>query len=104
MKSQLEEILQNIETTVSVSEGGGSTEDSSSGTSQRVKMTIDERLRALIVLGSLEDLDFIEKLIDKIDVPTKQILIEAFVVEAGSDFDKELGARVGAKYGATTIV
>ena len=103
VKSQLEEILQNIETTVSVSEGGGSTEDSSSGTSQRVKMTIDERLRALIVLGSLEDLDFIEKLIDKIDVPTKQILIEAFVVEAGSDFDKELGARVGAKYGATTI-
>ena len=51
----------------------------------------------------MEDLDFIEKLIDKIDVPTKQILIEAFVVEAGSDFDKELGARVGAKYGATTI-
>jgi len=98
VKSQIEEILQNIDTTVAVTEGEESLE-STTGTSQRVKMTIDERLRALIVLGSLEDLDFIEKLIDKIDVPTKQVLIEAFIVEAGSDFDKELGARVGAKLG-----
>ena len=98
VKSQIEEILQNLDATVAVTEGEESSE-TTTGSSQRVKMTIDERLRALIVLGSLEDLDFIEKLIDKIDIPTKQILIEAFIVEAGSDFDKELGSRVGAKYG-----
>jgi len=102
VKSQIEEILQNMDQTVSVSEGEESSEDSY-GASQRVKMTVDSRLRALIVLGSLDDLDFIEKLIDKIDVPTRQILIEAFVVEAGSDFDKELGTRVGAKYGAAGV-
>ena len=103
VKSQIEEILQNIDATVAVSEGEESSE-SDTGTSQRVKMTIDNRLRALIVLGSLEDLNFIEKLIDKIDVPTKQVLIEAFVVEAGSDFDKELGSRVGAKLGPIGIL
>ena len=102
VKSQIEEILQNIDATVSVSEGEESSENNT-GTSQRVKMTIDERLRALIVLGSLEDLNFIEKLIDKIDIPTKQILIEAFVVEASSDFAKELGSRVGAKLGPMEI-
>jgi type IV pilus assembly protein PilQ len=103
VKSQIEEILQNIDATVAVTEGEESSE-TATGTSQRVKMTIDERLRALIVLGSLEDLDFIEKLIDKIDVPTKQILIEAFVVEAGSKFDKELGAKLGAKLGPIGIM
>ena len=30
-------------------------------------------------------------------------MIEAFVVEAGSDFDKELGARVGARYDRSNV-
>ena len=104
VKSQIEEILQNMDATVSITEGeGAESNEESFGASQRVKITTDPRLRALIVLGTLEDLNFIEKLIDKIDVPTRQILIEAFVVEAGSDFDKELGTRVGAKYGAAGV-
>ena len=102
VKSQIEEILQNIDASVSVSEGDENS-GNADGTSQRVKMTIDDRLRALIVLGSLEDLNFIERLIDKIDIPTKQVLIEAFVVEAGSDFDKELGSRVGTKIGPNGV-
>ena len=49
----------------------------------------------IVVLGASEDLAFIEKLINQIDVPTQQILIEAFVVEVGSDFDKAFGTRIG---------
>ena len=103
VKSQIEEVLKNIDASSSISEGETSSAENATGASQRVKITVDERLRALIVLGTLEDLDFIEKLINQVDVPTQQILIEAFVVEAGSDFDKELGARVGAKYGPAGI-
>ena len=58
-------------------------------------MTVYARLGSLIVLGGAEDLNFIEKLINQIDVPTQQILIEAFVVEVGSDFDKAFGTRIG---------
>ena len=106
VKDQIEEILSNIETTtlaLGTGETNNSEANNSTGASRRVKISIDERLRALVVLGTIEDLDFIERLINTIDVPTQQILIEAFVVEAGSDFDKELGARVGARYDRSDV-
>tara|TARA_X000001036_G_scaffold145335_1_gene138190 strand:- start:417 stop:2003 length:1587 start_codon:yes stop_codon:yes gene_type:complete len=93
VKAQIEDILKNMDATSSA--GEGEDDSSSGGTSDRVKMTVDARLGSLIVLGASDDLNFIEKLINQIDVPTKQILIEAFVVEVGSDFDKAFGTKIG---------
>ena len=93
VKAQIEDILKNMDSTASAGEGDEG--ESSGGTADRVKMTVDARLGSLIVLGRAEDLNFIEKLINQIDVPTQQILIEAFVVEVGSDFDKAFGTRIG---------
>ncbi len=98
VKSQIEDILKNIDATSSAGEDGGTDSDGgSAGTSERVKITVDSRLGALVVLGSKDDLDFVEKLVNQIDVPTKQILIEAFVVEVGSAFNKAFGARIGQR-------
>ena len=47
----------------------------------------------------MEDLNFIEKLVNEIDVPTQQILIEAFVVTVTDSFEKNLGTRLGMYYG-----
>jgi type IV pilus assembly protein PilQ len=96
VKTQIEDVLSNMDATASAGEdsAGGS-----SGASDRVKITVDERLRALIVLGVREDLDFIEKLVNEIDIPTKQILIEAFVVTVTDSFEKNLGTRLGMYYG-----
>ena len=96
VKGQIEDVLKNIDAT---SSAGEDSEDSEGGTgqSERVKITVDARLNALVVLGSKDDLDFVEKLVNEIDVPTKQILIEAFVVEVGSAFQKAFGARVGQR-------
>ena len=66
-------------------------EESSSG----VEITIDERLNYLIVKATKPELDFIERIISELDVRTKQILIEAFVVEASEDLGKALGATFG---------
>lgn len=93
VKAQIEDILKNMDSTASAGEGEEG--ESSGGSADRVKMTVDSRLGSLIVLGGAEDLNFIEKLINQIDVPTQQILIEAFVVEVGSDFDKAFGTRIG---------
>ncbi len=98
VKSQIEEILKNMEETEAAGEG---MEISSSTSGGRVKITVDSRLRALIVLGGMNDLDFIEKLIDQIDVPTKQILIEAFVVTVTDQFEENLGTRLGMYYEGT---
>ena len=92
VKSQIMEVLANMDATVSAGEGAGA--GTGQGSSERVKMTIDERLKSLIVLGSAEDLNFIEKLINQIDVPTKQILIEAYVVTVKDTFTKAMGTRL----------
>ena len=60
-----------------------------------VETAIDHRLKSLIIKGNREDLDAISDLIDKIDIRTQQVLIEAFIVEATDDFSKEFGARLG---------
>ena len=69
---------------------------SSSGPeNSRIKITADDRQKSLIIKAPRKELDQIAGLVDKIDVRTKQVLIEAFIVEAGKDFDMKLGAELG---------
>ena len=58
------------------------------------KVTIDERLNSLIVRATREELDLVAQFIENIDVATKQVLIEAFIVEASDNFLRELGTRL----------
>jgi len=72
-----------------------SAEGSESSLGQQVQITIDQRLNSLIIKATKPELDLISRLIGEVDVRTKQILIEAFIVEATDDFGKELGAKFG---------
>ena len=74
---------------------GSGAEGSESSSGQKVQITIDKRLNSLIIKATKPELDFISRLIREVDVRTKQILIEAFIVEATDDFSKELGAKFG---------
>ena len=40
----------------------------------------------------------VDKVIKEIDIRTKQVLIESFIVEANSDFERALGTRLGGYY------
>ena len=64
-----------------------------------LKITVEETTRSIIVRGHEPDLDVIDAVIREIDVKTKQVLIEAFIVEADSTFQKALGTRIGAVTG-----
>ena len=52
--------------------------------------------RSIIVRGRKSDLDVIDAVLKEIDIKTQQVLIEAFIVTATSDFQKALGSRIGA--------
>ena len=73
----------------------GSSAEGSESSLDQVQITIDERLNSLIIKATKSELDLISRLIREVDVRTKQILIEAFIVEATDDFGKELGAKFG---------
>ncbi|MDA1284237.1 MAG: type IV pilus secretin PilQ [Proteobacteria bacterium] len=65
-------------------------------TMTNLSITVEDTTRSIIVRGHKPDLDTIDAVIREIDVKTKQVLIEAFIVEADSTFQKALGTRIGA--------
>jgi type IV pilus assembly protein PilQ len=70
----------------------GSSSDAEEATGNEIEITIDERLNYIIVKATKEELDLTETLIAELDVRIKQILIEAFIVEASENFSEGLGA------------
>ena len=63
-----------------------------------IQITEEVTTRSIIVRGKEKDLDVVDKVIREIDVRTKQVLIEAFIVEADSEFEQALGTRLGGAY------
>jgi len=63
-----------------------------------IQITEEITTRSIIVRGKEKDLDVVDKVIKEIDIRTKQVLIEAFIVEANSDFERALGTRLGGYY------
>ena len=63
-----------------------------------IQITEEVTTRSIIVRGIDKDLDVVDNVIKEIDIRTKQVLIEAFIVEANSDFERALGTRLGGYY------
>ena len=61
----------------------------------RGNVTVDERTNTLLIRDTAAKLDDIRRLIDKLDVPVRQVLIESRVVIANDDFAKDVGVRFG---------
>lgn len=63
--------------------------------SKRGSAVVDLRTNQLFVQDTPSRLEEVRKLIAKIDVPVRQVMIEARIVEASDNFSKNLGARLG---------
>ncbi|MEE9425406.1 MAG: type IV pilus secretin PilQ [Methylococcales bacterium] len=80
----------------SIYDNGGGSVASGSVMSERGTVTIDDRTNVLIVKDTSRNLEAIRKLVDQLDKPVRQVLIESRVVIATDDFTRELGVRFGA--------
>ena len=58
-------------------------------------ITVDERTNNIIAFESGERLDELRRIVAQLDVPVRQVMIEARIVEAGVDFEKSLGVSWG---------
>jgi type IV pilus assembly protein PilQ len=84
--------------TSSASAAGAGAGGNSSGNrvlSKRGSAIVDARTNQLFVTDIPSKLDDIRKLIQKVDVPARQVLIEARMVEANDGFSRNLGAKLG---------
>lgn len=58
-------------------------------------ISIDERTNSLITSQQPQRLDTLRRLVGQLDVPVRQVLIEARIVEANVDYERGLGVRWG---------
>ncbi len=63
--------------------------------SKRGSAIIDPRTNQLFVTDIASKIEDIRKLIQKVDIATKQVLVEARLVEANDGFSRNLGAKLG---------
>ena len=63
--------------------------------SSRGTISIDPRTNTLIVQDTAKKIDEIRAMIARLDVPVKQVMIEARIVRATSNFGKEMGVKWG---------
>lgn len=77
--------------------GPSGSESTGSGfLSDQGSVTVDGRTNSLLLRDTAENLVQIRKLIEQLDIPIRQVLIESRIVIASNDFSKELGVRFGA--------
>ena len=75
--------------------GGGEGNATATILSERGSAIVDERTNTIILTDTEDKINAFKRLIDEIDVPIKQVLIEARIVIANTDFKKELGVTWG---------
>ena len=63
--------------------------------SPRGTISTDPRTNTLIINDTSQKIDQIRKMIDLLDVSVKQVMIEARIVSASTDFSKEMGVKWG---------
>lgn len=76
-------------------EGGGGSDSKKNILSKRGSAVIDPRTNQLFVTDIASKLDEIRQLVQKTDIASKQVLIEARIVEADDKFSRNLGAKLG---------
>jgi type IV pilus assembly protein PilQ len=70
--------------------------------SDHAKVSADSRLNALVVKDLSLNIDRMERLIKKLDMRTPQVMIEAKIVEAATNYARELGVQWGGLYTGTS--
>ncbi|MCS5585719.1 MAG: type IV pilus secretin PilQ, partial [Pseudomonadales bacterium] len=63
--------------------------------SARGSVIVDERTNAIIITETIERINKFREVLDRLDVPVRQVLIEARIVTATSSFGESLGVRWG---------
>ena len=75
--------------------GGSGSLTTDSVLSERGSGTVDERTNSIIITDTAERIEAFKRLVEQIDIPIRQVMIEARIVVANNNFQRELGIRWG---------
>jgi type IV pilus assembly protein PilQ len=63
--------------------------------SERGNVSVDDRTNTLLLQDTAEKLSEIRRMVNTLDIPVRQVLIESRIVVANQDFSKDLGVSFG---------
>ena len=66
----------------------------------RGSVTVDDRTNSIIAYQTQDKLDELRRVVAQLDIPVRQVMIEARIVEANVDYSKSLGVRWGGSFGS----
>ncbi len=66
-------------------------------TDERGSVAVDDRTNNIIAYQTGERLEELRRIVAQLDIPVRQVMIEARIVEANLDYDKSLGVRWGGR-------
>jgi type IV pilus assembly protein PilQ len=92
---QLKDIIASLD-------AGGAGAQAQGGSNSRASFVIDARTNSIIIQATNSDMEWIKSAVIGLDRPTKQVLIEVYIVDATDNFQRELGSRVGLFNNGTT--
>ncbi|TAL07608.1 MAG: type IV pilus secretin PilQ family protein [Porticoccaceae bacterium] len=77
--------------------GGSNSNENATGSilSERGNAIVDERTNTIILTDTEDKIAEFRRIVQQIDIPVRQVEIEARIVVANTDFRKQLGARWG---------
>ncbi len=75
--------------------GQGGNRATGSVLSERGDAIVDERTNSIIITDTSERIAAFKRLVEQIDIPIRQVMIEARLVIANTDFRREMGVRWG---------
>jgi len=84
-----------VDTLNATSSDGASDSGSSGLISDRGSVSVDERTNTLLIQETSAKLVEIREIIERLDKPLRQVMIESRIVVANDDFTRDLGVRFG---------
>ena len=66
---------------------------------ERGSVTVDDRTNSIIAYQTQERLDELRRIVSQLDIPVRQVMIEARIVEASVGYEKDIGVRWGGTLG-----
>jgi len=75
--------------------GGGDSGGGNALLSDRGTVSVDERTNTLLISDTAERLQNIRRLVQTLDIPVRQVLIESRIVIVNDDLSRDLGVRFG---------
>lgn len=68
-------------------------QDGPGGSAGRGSITVDDRTNNIIAYQTQDRLDELRRIVAQLDIPVRQVMIEARIVEADVNYDKQLGVE-----------